>query len=145
MIGFENISSTCITLHDLSDSTNMMYIQSISHLQVCFERTDHIGGLWYYTSNAVDGQACVMKSTVINTSKEMMSYSDFPIPADYPNFMHNTKVVEYFTLYAHKFKLMDAIRFKTEILSVNKTLNFKETGQWELQVKVTPSLLLGFK
>ena len=59
---------------------------------VCFERTSYIGGLWHYTDKPKEGQACVMKSTVINTSKEMMSYSDFPIPAHYPNFMHNSQV-----------------------------------------------------
>lgn len=42
--------------------------------------------------NPEEGQGCVMKSTVINTSKEMMSFSDFPVPEKYPNFMHNTQV-----------------------------------------------------
>ena len=70
-------------------------------IPVCFERTDDIGGLWNYTPEVRgDGQASVMKSTVINTSKETMCYSDFPIPEDFPNFMHNTKVMEYFRLYA---------------------------------------------
>lgn len=59
---------------------------------VCFERTKDIGGLWRFTDSPVEGQACVMKSTVINTSKEMMAYSDFPIPAKYPVFMHNSHV-----------------------------------------------------
>jgi dimethylaniline monooxygenase (N-oxide forming) len=59
---------------------------------VCFERTGDIGGLWYYTPEVREGVSCVMKSTVINTSKEIMSYSDFPIPQEFPNFMHNTKV-----------------------------------------------------
>ncbi len=47
---------------------------------VCFERSGEIGGLWNYTTDSKEGQACVMKSTVINTSKEMMPYSDFLIP-----------------------------------------------------------------
>ena len=59
---------------------------------VCFERSDQIGGLWRYKDEPEDGQGCVMKSTVINTSKEMMSFSDFPIPDRYPNFMHNSQV-----------------------------------------------------
>ena len=59
---------------------------------VCFERTNNMGGLWYYTEDVRPDQACVMKSTVINTSKEVMCFSDFPIPAEYPIFMHNSKV-----------------------------------------------------
>ena len=64
-----------------------------SMIPVCFERTNDIGGLWNYSQDVKeDGQASVMKSTVINTSKEMMCYSDFLIP----NFIHNSKVLEYF-------------------------------------------------
>ena len=70
-------------------------------ISVCFERADDIRGFWNYSPNIrEDGQASVMKYTVINTSKEKMCYSDFPIPGHYSNFMHNTKVLEYFRLYA---------------------------------------------
>ncbi|CAF4411683.1 unnamed protein product, partial [Adineta steineri] len=47
---------------------------------VCYEMTNDIGGLWNYDANAVDGKASVMKSTVINTSKEFMAFSDYPPP-----------------------------------------------------------------
>ena len=99
-------------------------------IPVCFERTDDIGGLWRYTPEVRDdGQASVMKSTVINTSKETMCYSDFPIPEDFPNFMHNTKVMEYFRMYAKEFGLFEHIRFNTEVLKVEKACDFEETGR----------------
>jgi len=82
---------------------------------VCFERTDYIGGLWHFTDEVEEDQSCVMKSTVINTSKEMMCYSDFPIPQEYPPCMHNKYVEKYFHLYADKFNLKKYIRFKTEV------------------------------
>ena len=81
----------------------------------CFERTDYIGGLWHYTDEVEKGQACVMKSTVINTSKEMMCYSDFPIPKEYPTYMHNEYVDKYFNLYADEFKLRERINFNSEV------------------------------
>ena len=59
---------------------------------VCFERSAHIGGLWQYSDQPVMGQTSVMKSTVINTSKELLSFSDFPMPAHFPNFMHHSQV-----------------------------------------------------
>lgn len=102
---------------------------------VCFERSNDIGGLWRYTEKVTEGQSCVMKSTIINTSKEMMCYSDFPIPADYPIFMHNTYVQKYFNLYADKFNLRKYIQFGKEILSINKQPNFKQNGQWNIKVK----------
>ena len=99
-------------------------------IPVCFERTDDIGGLWNYTPKIrEDGQSSVMKSTVINTSKEMMCYSDFPIPKDYPNFMHNSKVLEYFRLYAKEFGLMEHIQFNTEVQKVEKSENFERNGR----------------
>jgi len=58
-----------------------------------------------------------MRSTVINTSKEMMCYSDFPIPAEFAIYMHNKKVDEYFHMYADHFKLKQHIQFKTEVRS----------------------------
>ncbi|CAD5120537.1 DgyrCDS9103 [Dimorphilus gyrociliatus] len=103
---------------------------------VCFERTNSIGGLWNYSEKEVeDGQGCVMKSTVINTSKEMMCYSDYPIPGDFPNYMHNTKLMEYFHMYANHFDLKKHIKFHHEILSVKKSKSFEKDGKWNVKVK----------
>ena len=63
---------------------------------VVFERTVHTGGLWCYRPEVEDGVASVTKSTLINTSKELTAFSDFPPPAESPNFMHNKKMVSTF-------------------------------------------------
>ncbi|XP_005099109.1 flavin-containing monooxygenase 5 [Aplysia californica] len=102
---------------------------------VCLERSEEVGGLWRYTDTPVEGQGCVMKSTVINTSKEMMAYSDYPIPEKCSNFMHNTEVFEYFKDYVEHFGLRKHIRFNTSVLSVKKTENFPVSGQWEVRSK----------
>lgn len=41
------------------------------------------------------GKGSVMKNTVINTSKEMTAYSDFPPPKEAANFMHHSQLLEY--------------------------------------------------
>lgn len=82
------------------------------------------GGLWHYTDDPQDGQACVMKSTVINTSKEMMCYSDFPIPREFPVFMHNKYVLRYFNLYAENFNLTQHINFQTEVSLLISNFNW---------------------
>ena len=102
---------------------------------ICFERTSDIGGLWYFTPEIREGQACVMKSTVINTSKEMMCYSDFPIPQNFPNFMHNTKVLEYFRLYASHFNLLKHILFNREVSELKRASDFDSSGKWQLTVR----------
>uniref|UniRef100_A0A1I8G0P9 Flavin-containing monooxygenase n=1 Tax=Macrostomum lignano TaxID=282301 RepID=A0A1I8G0P9_9PLAT len=58
---------------------------------MAFERSNDLGGLWRYT-DLVDGKACVMRTTMMNTSKEMSAFSDFPPPAEYSNFLHNSRV-----------------------------------------------------
>lgn len=99
---------------------------------VCFERTDDIGGLWRFQENPEEGRASIYKSVVINTSKEMMCFSDFLIPDDYPNFMHNSQILEYFRMYAKEFDLLKYIRFKTTVCSVKKQPDFSTSGQWEV-------------
>ncbi|XP_053549838.1 flavin-containing monooxygenase 5 [Bombina bombina] len=99
---------------------------------ICFERTDDIGGLWRFKENPEDGRASIYKSVIINTSKEMMCFSDYPIPADYPNYMHNSKIMEYFRLYAKHFNLLKYIRFKTIVCSIKKRPDFATSGQWDV-------------
>ena len=99
------------------------------------EKTGSIGGLWNYTPEVVNGQPCVNKSTVINTSKEMTAFSDFPMSEEYANYMHNTKLMEYFTTYAQHFGVMKKIRFYTEVLNLRKSSDFDSTGRWDVTMK----------
>lgn len=97
---------------------------------VCFEQEDTIGGLWNFTEE--ERHSSVYRSTVINTSKEMMCFSDFPIPKDFAPFMHNTKVMEYFHLYAKHFDLNKYIRYQTKVTDIRKAGDYDDTGNWEV-------------
>lgn len=99
---------------------------------VCFERSDDIGGLWRFEENPEEGRASIYKSVIINTSKEMMCFSDYPIPDHFPNFMHNSQTLEYFRMYAKEFGLLKYIHFKTSVCSVKKRPDFSTSGQWEV-------------
>ncbi|XP_068096032.1 flavin-containing monooxygenase 5-like isoform X2 [Hyperolius riggenbachi] len=99
---------------------------------MCFERSEDIGGLWRFKDVAEEERASIYKSVIINTSKEMMTYSDYPIPEDYPNYMHNSKVLQYFRLYVENFHLLKYIHFKTAICSIKKHADFSTTGQWNV-------------
>ncbi|XP_035683490.1 flavin-containing monooxygenase 5-like isoform X4 [Branchiostoma floridae] len=99
---------------------------------VCFEKGTDIGGLWNFKEEALPGFASVYRSTVINTSKEMMCYSDFPIPKEYPNFMPHSSIVKYFKMYAHNFDLIKHIRFRHHVDHVKPREDFSETGQWDI-------------
>lgn len=88
---------------------------------VCFERTAGVGGLWRYTDPPVDGCGSVARNTMLNSSKEFSAYSDFPPPAECPNFMLHYGMLEYLTRYARHFGLDKHIRFNHVIQAVRRT------------------------
>ncbi|XP_071343114.1 flavin-containing monooxygenase 5-like isoform X2 [Trachinotus anak] len=102
---------------------------------VCFESSDDIGGLWRFKENPEPDRASIYHSVIINTSKEMMCYSDFPIPARFPNFMHNSLIMDYFRMYADHFQLTKHIRFHTKVLQVKQRSDFSHSGQWDVETE----------
>ncbi|NP_944592.1 dimethylaniline monooxygenase [N-oxide-forming] 5 [Danio rerio] len=102
---------------------------------VCFETSDDIGGLWRFKENPDAGRASIYHSLIINTSKEMMCYSDYPIPAHFPNYMHNSLIMEYFRMYAENFQLKRHIRFQTRVLHVTPRPDFPHSGQWDVETE----------
>ncbi len=62
----------------------------------------------------------------------MMAFSDFPPPEHFATFMHNTKVWEYFMMYAEKFDLLRHIQYNIEVLSVKKHQEFTKNGRYFL-------------
>lgn len=101
---------------------------------VCFEQERYVGGMWNFTEeNSVSSS--VYRSTVINTSKEMMCFSDFPVPKEFPPFMHNTYVMKYFQLYAENFGLQKYIFFGHQVLNISKSNDFEISGKWLVTTK----------
>uniref|UniRef100_A0A7N8XYL3 Flavin-containing monooxygenase n=1 Tax=Mastacembelus armatus TaxID=205130 RepID=A0A7N8XYL3_9TELE len=98
----------------------------------CFESSNDMGGLWKFKEVSEPNRASIYRSLTINISKEMMCFSDLPIPADYPNYMHHSKILKYFRMYADHFKLLKHIRFQTVVKSVRQRPDFSRTGQWEV-------------
>ncbi|XP_067118698.1 flavin-containing monooxygenase 5-like [Centruroides vittatus] len=101
---------------------------------VCYERSDNIGGLWRYRDQDEEGLASVTKSTVINTSKELTSYSDFPPPEQFPNYMHNSSMFVYLKMYAEKFDLVACIKFHHRVESIVPADDYRQTGRWKITV-----------
>ncbi|TNN50908.1 Dimethylaniline monooxygenase [N-oxide-forming] 5 [Liparis tanakae] len=99
---------------------------------VCFESSDDIGGLWKYKESLEPERTSIYRSLVVNTSKEMMCFSDFPMPADYPNYMHNSQLLQYFRLYADHFDLLRYVHFQTTVKSVTQRPDFSISGQWDV-------------
>ncbi|EYB96032.1 hypothetical protein Y032_0154g3001 [Ancylostoma ceylanicum] len=71
-----------------------------------------------------------MKSTVINSSKEMSAYSDFPPKPEAANYMHNQKLLEYFQDYAQHYKLHKHIKFNHKVTNIRKASDYLTSGRW---------------
>uniref|UniRef100_A0A8C0QTY4 Flavin-containing monooxygenase n=1 Tax=Canis lupus dingo TaxID=286419 RepID=A0A8C0QTY4_CANLU len=97
----------------------------------CFEGSHDIGGLWRYESS----RPSVYESATSNTSKEMTAYSDYPFPDHFPNYLHNSRIMEYLRMYVQHFHLLKHIQFLSKVCSVRKRSDFSCTGQWDVIVE----------
>ncbi|KAF8370571.1 hypothetical protein PRIPAC_77000 [Pristionchus pacificus] len=80
-------------------------------------------------------ESSVMNSTVINTSKELSAYSDFPPKAEEANFMHNRQMYQYFVDYANHFKINEYIEFYHKVVNVERADDYSKTGRWNVTVR----------
>jgi dimethylaniline monooxygenase (N-oxide forming) len=92
----------------------------------CFEKGSGIGGNWRYQND--NDMSSSYWSLYINTSKPIMEYRAYPMPADYPDYCHHTQVLEYFEDYVDHFGFRDKIRFNTEVTKVERA----DDGGWDV-------------
>lgn len=85
----------------------------------CFEVSDRVGGNWVFGNQ--NGMSSAYRSLHINTSRDRMAYSDFPMPADYPDFPHHSLIARYFESYVDHFGFRSTIRFQTRVEHVERT------------------------
>jgi len=79
----------------------------------CFEASDRVGGNWVFANK--NGMSSAYRSLHINTSRERMEYSDFPMPRWYPDFPHHTHIAAYFDDYVEHFGLRERIELETRV------------------------------
>ena len=92
----------------------------------CFEGSDRVGGNWVFKNS--NGVSSAYRSLHINTSRERMEFSDFPMPKSYPDFPHHTHIARYFDAYVDHFGIRDRIRFETGVEHAAR----RSDGVWEL-------------
>ena len=71
------------------------------------------------------------RSLHINTSRERMEYTDFPMPKSYPDFPHHTHIAKYFDDYVDHFGVRDRIRFETGVERASR----RPDGVWEIALE----------
>jgi cation diffusion facilitator CzcD-associated flavoprotein CzcO len=79
----------------------------------CFETSDRIGGNWAFRNP--NGHSSAYQSLHIDTSKELLSFEDFPMPESYPDYPHHTQIKAYLEEYAAAFGLKERIHFENGV------------------------------
>ncbi len=82
----------------------------------CYEKGSKIGGNWLYNND--NGVSSAYQSLHINTSKQLMAFSDFPMPESYPDYPHHTLIYQYFEDYINRFGFREKIQFNTTVQKV---------------------------
>ncbi|WP_210518908.1 NAD(P)-binding domain-containing protein [Hymenobacter terricola] len=95
----------------------------------CFEKGSALGGNWRYGND--NGLSSAYRSLHINTNREIMSYSDFPMSAQYPTFPHHSHIIRYFEEYARHFGVADLITYNTEVTGVRPNPD----GSWRVATR----------
>jgi cation diffusion facilitator CzcD-associated flavoprotein CzcO len=85
---------------------------------VVYEKGDQVGGNWVFSPRL--SHSSVYETTHIISSKKMSEYSDYPMPADYPDYPSHKQLLTYFQNYARHFGVSDYIRFNTEVRHAEK-------------------------
>jgi dimethylaniline monooxygenase (N-oxide forming) len=94
----------------------------------CFEKSDRVGGNWVFENK--NGMSAAYRDLFINTSRQRMAYSDFPMPESYPDFPHHTHIAAYFDDYVEHFGFRDSIRFETGVEHVERDAS----GAWQIEL-----------
>lgn len=82
----------------------------------CFEKGSGIGGNWRYNND--NQMSSAYKTLHINTSRDLMAYSDYPMPREYPDFPSHSQILQYFEDYVDQFGIRKHISFKNGVESV---------------------------
>jgi dimethylaniline monooxygenase (N-oxide forming) len=95
----------------------------------CFEKGSGIGGMWRYQND--NGLSSAYRSLHINTSRDVMQYSDFHMPDEYPPFPDHALILKYFENYVDHFGFRSKITFRTTVERVHPAGD----GSWDVTIK----------
>ena len=113
-------------------SSGIAAVKALAHAGydvTAYEKSDRIGGNWVWGNS--NGMSSAYRSLHINTSRERMEYTDFPMPKSYPDFPHHTHIAKYFDDYVDHFGVRDRIRFETGV----KRAERRPDGVWEIALE----------
>ena len=94
-----------------------------------FERGSDLGGMWRYENDS--GTSSAYRSLHIDSSRPSISFPDFPIPENLPDYLSHWQVMEHLKAYAEHFGVPPAISFRTEVEQVRPAPD----GSWDVSIR----------
>ncbi len=95
----------------------------------CFEKSDRVGGNWVFANK--NGMSAAYRDLFINTSRQRMAYSDYPMPESYPDFPHHTHIAAYFEDYVDHFGFRERITFEMGVAHATRD----GAGVWQITLE----------
>lgn len=97
-----------------------------------FELAHDVGGLW----NIESPRSTVYASAHLISSARTTEFTEYPMPADTPDYPGHRRLLAYFRDFADHFRLRDRFRFGTEVVRAEPLGEEPDSG-WRLTVKKT--------
>jgi dimethylaniline monooxygenase (N-oxide forming) len=94
----------------------------------CFEKGSDIGGMWRYQND--NGLSSASASLHIDTSRDNLGYSDFPISKKLPDFLSHAQFLKYLENYADHFGIRKLVTYKTVVEAVKRVPG----GRWNVHL-----------
>jgi cation diffusion facilitator CzcD-associated flavoprotein CzcO len=107
------LPNTCVIGAGVSGLTAVKSLGDWDVPHTGFEASDDVGGNWYFQNP--NGRSSAYRSLHIDTSKNAISFEDFPMDGRYPDFPHHSEIKQFLNEYADRFGLRERIRFNTRV------------------------------
>lgn len=114
----DQTKKVCVVGAGMSGLAAMKALQDQGIPFEAFERRSDLGGLWRYSSNPDEFSVYDCCYTI--SCKHWTAYGDFPMPESYPEYLHHTKMLEYFRSYANTHNLPRHISFGVSVENVTR-------------------------
>jgi cation diffusion facilitator CzcD-associated flavoprotein CzcO len=125
---------TCVIGAGVSGLTAIKALGDWQVPHSCFEASDDVGGNWYFQNP--NGRSSAYRSLHIDTSKNAISFADFPMDERYPDFPHHSEIRQFLAEYAERFGLRERIRFGTAVEHAERL----EGGGWRIATSAAEEL-----
>jgi cation diffusion facilitator CzcD-associated flavoprotein CzcO len=111
----------CVIGSGPSGLTTIKQLLDEGHDVTCFDKNEHLGGIWYRNNTTDVDQMKVYDTMMLTISMGLMGYSDFVVPEMSERIYHTReRYLKYLEAYAERFQLGRRIQFDSEVREVRR-------------------------